>query len=183
MWNENVWTESKIELRQNIIKGVNPDILCLSVTHLPIAENISVSGFTWIDNNRKFVNLCAPKPSGRIGILSNQCLRATYDINILNKQHVGSLAVEFKDKYTDFSVVVITRYLSPGNSVWGRNASSFFVNLLSLVYTCSFADIIIICVDFKARIGCTLDFIPDIDNVNFRLVIDQIHVVGPLQNS
>ena len=140
--------------------------------HLPIAENISVSGFTWLGNNRKFVNVRAPKPSGGIGILINQRLQGTYDINILNKQHDGILAVEFRDKYTDFSVVLITCYLSPENSVWGRNASSFFVNLLSLVYTCSFADIIIICGDFNARIGCTLDFIPDIDNVNERLVLD-----------
>ena len=44
--------------------------------------------------------------------------------------------------------------------------------MLSVVYTCSFADIIIICVDFNTRIGCKLDFIPDIDNVTERLVLD-----------
>ena len=129
------WTESNSELRQNIIKGLIPDILCLIETHLPIAKNISVSGFTWIGNNRIFVNVCAPKPSGGIGILINQHLQGAYDINILNKQHDGILAVEFKDRYTDFSVVLITCYLSPENSVWGRNVSNFFCKLvISCVY-------------------------------------------------
>ena len=53
----NGWTESKSELRRNTIKGLNPDILCLIETQLPIAKYISVSGFTWIGNNRKFVNV------------------------------------------------------------------------------------------------------------------------------
>ena len=61
-------------------------------------------------------------------------------------------------------------YLSPENSVWGRDVSNGFVNILSLLYVCSFADLIVLCGDFNARIGKNLDFISDVHQVSKEFV-------------
>ena len=65
-------------------------------------------------------------------------------------------------------------YLSPENSVWGRDVSNYFVNILSLLYVCSLADLIVLCGDFNARIGKNLDFISDVDQVSKRICIDNV---------
>ena len=65
-------------------------------------------------------------------------------------------------------------YLSPENSVWGRDVSNYFVNILSLLYVCSFADLIVLCGDFNARIGKNLDFISEIDQVSKRICTDNV---------
>ena len=48
----------------------------------------------------------------------------------------------------------------------------FPIILLTIVYTCSYADAVVFCGDFNSRIGNNLDYIPDIDPVTERLAID-----------
>ena len=117
-------------------------------THLGVLDNVNIPGYVWLGNNRKFVNSRAPKPSGSVGVLFKEQL-----LCIIDKQFDGILAIEIKNRFTDFICVVFVCYLSPKNSVWEKDMSNYFVNILSLLYVCSFADLIVLCGDFNARIG------------------------------
>ena len=84
-------------------------------THLGVLENVNIPGYVWLGNNRKFINSCAPKPSGGVGVLLKEQLLCTYQTKIINKQFDGILAIEIKSRFTGFSCVVFVCYLSPEN--------------------------------------------------------------------
>lgn len=63
-------------------------------------------------------------------------------------------------------------YLSPEQSSWGRDASSFYNHLLNLMYIYSDCDNIVLAGDVNAKIGSMNDFIPDIDQIPVRKVLD-----------
>lgn len=69
---------------------------------------------------------------------------------------------------------IVAIYLSPENSLWGRDSINFFSHLISLIYSCSESDFTIVCGDFNARLGDLDDFIPDVDDLCSRLSIDSV---------
>ena len=77
-------------------------------------------------------------------------------------------------KQTDFSFVVISGYLPPENSVWGRDSQEFFSHALSLVYIYNECDAVFLCGDLNSRIG-SLDDTSDFDDINIpcRKIIDK----------
>lgn len=68
--------------------------------------------------------------------------------------------------------MIIAVYLSPENSVWGRDSVNFFAHLEHIIYTCPDVDDVIITGDINSRIGDSLDYIPGIDEVRPRIHID-----------
>ena len=75
---------------------------------------------------------------------------------------------------TEFTFIIIACYLSPENSIWGRNSDQFFAHLVSEVYTYSYADSVYLCGDFNARIGNKSDHIDNIDDIPPRRNIDDV---------
>ena len=63
-------------------------------------------------------------------------------------------------------------YLPPENSPWGRDATGFMSHVLSLIYTLCKFDAVYLVGDVNSRVGTKLDFIPNIDNVSNRKVVD-----------
>ena len=65
----NGWTELNSELRCSVIKKINPDIICLTETHLLNVNKINLDGYTCYVNNRKGISARAIRGSGGVAIL------------------------------------------------------------------------------------------------------------------
>ena len=74
----------------------------------------------------------------------------------------------FTHKKSDFSFVVVSAYLPPENSPWGRDAFSFFNHLLQLIYTNCDSDALFILGDLNARVGDLTDYDNAVDSLPMR---------------
>ena len=86
----------------------------------------------------------------------------------------GILCIKLTSKSTDYSLLLLTCYLPPENSVWGRNSQQFISHVLSYIYINNECTSVFVCGDFNARIG-SLDDLTDFDDVNIlkRHVLDK----------
>ena len=113
----------------------------------------------------------ACRASGGVGLLVKSSLFQEYKIEIIEKAD-GIIGLLFQHKLSCYSFVILSCYLPPENSPWGRDASAFFCQLLSLTYQFSEVDAIYIGGDVNARIGNMEDFLPTIDSIPRRVAID-----------
>ena len=97
-------------------------------------EIIEVESYKWIGFNRCRIHKDAPKASGGVGILIKHTILDQYLLESIDKSYDGILAINLTSNYTDYSFVVISGYLPPENSVWGRDSQEFSSHALSLVY-------------------------------------------------
>ena len=58
-------------------------------------------------------------------------------------------------------------------SSWGRDAITFYSHILSIIYSQPDCDAVYIARDLNDRIGDMKDFIPGLDNVPERVIIDK----------
>ena len=173
-WNVNGWTLTNSKIRESILKKINPDIICLTETHLTQGREIKLEGYHWYGHNRSLLNARAKRGSGGVGILVKDDIFNIFKVVITDKCYEGILCISLTHKHSDFDITVIVTYLPPENSVWGRDSSSFFSHLLSLVYSSVDSDIIVICGDFNARISNLDNYKPDIDDITRRISIDNV---------
>ena len=115
----------------------------------------------------------APANSGGVAILMKSEYLNDYVLNVVDSNSDGVLALELKHKTTGYSMLIITCSLPPSNSTWGRDATHFYAHVLSIIYMFSHCDMTIICDDLNSRFGMKKDFIPDIDEINDRTVLDK----------
>ena len=111
-----------------------------------------MDNYIWIWFSRPRTNVRALKAySGGVDILIKNSFLTEYNVKVIDKSFDGILGVEFRHKYTDFVFIVCACYLPPENSVWGKNSTAFFSHLISLMYTCNYADGMYLCGDYNAR--------------------------------
>ena len=127
--------------------------------------------FLW--HNRQHTHINAPKGSGGVGIFVRNSLFDLFEINVVDRTYDGILGILLKSKLTDHDIVIYTVYLSPENSLWGRNATDFYSHLVGQVYLSFDNDAVFVCGDFNSRIGEVSDIISDIDRISHRAVIDK----------
>ena len=74
-----------------------------------------------------------------------------YSVFIVDKTFDGIFCLRFVHKESQYSFILISCYLSPESSTWGRNADLYFGHLLALLYTVTdTVDSIYICGDFNS---------------------------------
>ena len=173
-WNLNGWTLENKHLRELLIKNVGSDIYCFSETHLPHDGNILVENYVSFVNNRKFKHRNAPKPSGGVAILVKDSVFNDFKVQVIDKELDGIIGLEFINKNSGFSFVVFSCYLSPDNSVWGRDPSTFFSHLISQMYLNCESDFLVVCGDLNGRVGNASDCVEGIDDLPPRRNIDNI---------
>ena len=162
-------------LRETIVKGENCDVVTLVETHLSGDNYVNISGYKCFQHNRQLRHFRAKSSFGGLCILVKNCLFEDYTIDIVDKSHEGILAALMKNKVSGYEVLLIACYLPPANSNWGRDASEFFAHILILIYQfASDTDAIYVTGDLNSRIGNACDFIPEIDSVTERVVIDKV---------
>ena len=168
--NVNGWTTANDCLRQNIVKVLNKDIVCIGETHLAKDKTIFVENYKWFGFNREHKHVKSPVTHGGVGILVKNTVLSLYTASVIDKQVDGILGVEFKSKFFESNFIVFCCYLPPVNSPWAE-PTNFFGHLLSQLYLHNNADLIIICGDFNARIGKEIDF-ANFDKIPNRVPLD-----------
>ena len=135
-------------------------------------DSIDIDGYTWIGNRRRFINKRANKGSGGVGILVSSNVYHNFFVDVTDKNHEGILAINLRNKHTDYTIALIAAYLPPDNSIYGRDPTSFFAHLTHLMYMYSDVDAVYLAGDLNGRIGQRLDFIEEVDDVPPRTPID-----------
>ena len=172
-WNINGWYENSRHIREAIINGIKPHIAILSETHLKnINDTIDIENYTCLSNPRVLRHLRAKRNYGGVCVLIHDDVKQYYDFCVVDKTYDGVIAVKFNCKLSDYCFLVVGLYLSPELSTWGRDASGFYDHLLQLMYEHSNADNIILGGDLNSKLGSLQDFIPDVDNVPPRTILD-----------
>lgn len=147
----------------------DPDIICLSETHLSRFEYIPLDGYKYFGNSRPVYK---GRKSGGVAILVKNDLFTDYSIVPCSTSFEGILGIELIHRHTDFCAVIVCNYLPPATSDYGKDPESFFGRLLQLSYEFCNACFMCYCGDFNARIGLHLDNNSEV--LPERLVIDTI---------
>ena len=97
-----------------------------------------------------------------------------YSFEIIDTSLDGKLCIKLTSKSTDYSLLLLSCYLPPENSVWGRNSQRFLSHVLSYSYINNERNSVFVCGDVNARIG-SLDDLTDCDDVKIikRHVLDK----------
>ncbi len=132
-----------------------------------------MSDYKWIGFNRPIKHKNSPYNFGGVGIFIKNYLYSSFNVSIENKLYDGILEIFLKEKITGYTIVIFCCYLPPERSPWGRNCTQYFSHIMSQLYLCSDADIVVLCGDLNARIGGMKDYTQNIDLIEERIVIDQ----------
>ena len=172
-WNVNGWTQNNQDLRVRVINHLNPDIVCLSETHLDGKNTIELEGYKFFDHNRQAKHRDAPYTHGGVGILVKNQMCQDYVISVVDQSFDGILAIKFSHRISTYSFVVFSCYLPPENSLW-CDATNFYGHLISLIYSYEDSDALYVCGDFNGRIGNEKDYVEDMDELPPRQVVDDV---------
>ena len=71
-----------------------------------------------------------------------------------------------------YDIIIVGCYLPPQNSLYGRDALYFHSHMLSYMYQYYNCDAVYMCGDLNSKLGKSPDFIPGIDELTHRKVID-----------
>ena len=161
------------DIKTQVVQYTQCDLISLNETWLKDdTETIDIPGYTWFGHNRQLVNKRALKGSGGVGILAANYLFSEFDIFVLDKQFDGMLTLSLCHKETEYKFILVTAYLPPDNSLYGRDATGFFSHLINLIYMHTDYDAIYIAGDLNGRIGNKSDFIECVDDIPKRTAID-----------
>lgn len=167
--NINGWTEKSKELKEKICKHGNPDVICISETHLSENEEINIEGYRFYGHHRVARH---QRRSGGVAIMIKNQVFLEFSVRPVPPTYDGILAVSLKQNKTDYEMLVIVNYLPPCNSEYGRDPEEFFGKLLLINYMSNTIDAIFMCGDFNSRIGTIQDVNDDSLNIPTRTSVD-----------
>ena len=150
------------------------DVVAISESHLQGNETIDMEGYVWFGHNRQGTHIRAPKGSGGVGILVREELLQNFHVELVDKSYEGIIGIKLQHRISEYTVIVFSCYLPPENSTWGRDSLSFFSHLLSQIYLLNEIDAIVVCGDLNSRVGKLDDYIPDVDELSCRKIVDNI---------
>ncbi len=148
--------------------------MLLSETHLRENETLNIEGYVSYVHNRTGLHRNAPKGSGGVGILIKRHLLQCFNTEVVDKDIDGIIGIKIVNKFSGFTCVIFCCYLPPENSVWGRDADSFFAHLTTQMYLNQESDVLLIGGDFNARIGTADDFVRGLDKMPSRVCLDTV---------
>ena len=163
-------------MRSAIISKLNPDFVAISESHCKdnFDNQPCVDGYTWIGHCRPFQHRQSTRQFGGVGLLFKTELTSVFEYSIVSSVYDGILGILFKCRQSDVQFLIISCYLPPEDSTWGRDSNLFFSQLLSLVYSYAECDHIFICGDVNSRIANMKDFLLSVDNISDREILDEV---------
>ncbi|CAG2197576.1 unnamed protein product [Mytilus edulis] len=159
-------------VRLNSISCLNLDVLGIAETHLKKDEVLIVNDFKWFGHNRNGIHKNAKCGSGGVGFLIKDYLTEIFDIGILDQSFEGILWLYLHHRLSNFRFNICVCYLPPDHSTRQVDKELFFDTLISQVYEFQNDGLFYICGDFNSRCGDEYDYIPGVDCINMRSVID-----------
>ena len=92
------WTPQNAQLREEIIRTQDLDIITISETHLKGEELLVMNDYTWFGHNRRSTHINAWRGSGGVGVLVKGSVLQIYDVLIYDKSYDGILCLVLTDK-------------------------------------------------------------------------------------
>lgn len=159
-------------MRELCILNKDLDILGIVETHLRNNDIINVDGYIWFGKNRHTLHPKAKKGSGGVGFLVKKDLMFNFNISVLDDTTEGILWLQCKCKVSDISMCICVCYLPPSGTSREVDSNAFFDTLMTQVYTYQKLGMFYICGDVNSRIADEADYIPGVDNIPERIVLD-----------
>ena len=150
-WNVSGWTRDNELIRSQILDKINADIICINETFLTGQNTIFIEGYTWYGHNRSTKHVNARRGSGGVGLFVRNELFTHFKVEIIDKSIDGILLLQVTHLVSEYTIAVVSCYLPPVSSPWGRGSISLFGHLLSILYTLD-SDNVVIAGDLNARI-------------------------------
>ena len=168
----NGWTINNSLVRQNILQGIKPDVICLRETHLRNNAVIHLEGY--VTNSALFhrteTNIYIENIQKTV--LPSKSVQDIYTMSVIDKSVDGIIIVKLVHKESKYSILLINCYLPPENSLYDRDAVGFFAHILSFIYQHCDCDLIQMCGDINSKLGKLIDYIPEVDVVPPRIILD-----------
>ena len=163
----NGWTTRNVghELRCTVLGSYDADLICVNKTHLKPGEEISMSGYKFINHPCYQSELLGYKGHGGVGILVKNNVYNEYKVSTVYKDYEGILGLRLAHREHGRITHLYSTYLPPENLKYGRESNSFFYKLLMELYKYDNVDEFVMVGDLNARIGkdtetCYTDKIP-----------------------
>ena len=173
-WNVNSWTNCNCEVRIEILKQIDADIIFINETKLKGNDKLNLPNYKWFGFNRKNQLKKARSGSGGVGIFLKCNILDEWNFSEIDRNMDGLYVVCLTHKINDFKLVLNPCYLPPENSSWGMESDAYFNHLISTLYSIEDIDLFIGGGDINARIGHNNDFIVDVDTLPNREVLDSV---------
>ena len=107
-----------------------------------------------------------------MGIFVKNSVLDHFTVNIVDKAYDGILCLRFEHRGSQYFFIIISCYLSPETSTWGRNADFFFSHLLVLIYSTDVGSVYL-CGDVNSRIADLRDYAAG-DDISSRAALDTV---------
>ncbi len=147
--NVNGWTMNNGNMMESIVEYAEADIFCVNEMQFSPKSYLEgvLSYYEWIGHNRKCTHVNAPHTFGGVGIFVKNDIMNNFKVQIIDKDFDGSLAVTFVNITSEYTFVIIA-YLPPEHSMWGRDGTAFYKQLVTLSYSLNDADMILLAGDW-----------------------------------
>ena len=94
------------ELRKIALISENPDIICLTETHLQNKESVDWAGYHTFTLNRLNIDLCANRGSGGVSILVRNVLKNDFEVSECYTCRDNVLGVSIVNKLSKESYII-----------------------------------------------------------------------------
>lgn len=142
-----------------------PDIVCISETHLVEGEAMEISNYKFYGHHR---SVRGKRRSGGVAILVKDTVYKEFSVKTCSANQDGILALELTHRITGYTTVVASNYLPPCSSEFGKDPEGFYSCLLTLCYEFSSADMLYLSGDFNSRLGNLQDVIQNATDISER---------------
>ena len=156
-WNVGGWYHRNSNLREAVIHTFNRDIVGIVESHLRFNDKIDISYYTCFGNNRIIENNRAKKGFGSVGFLVCNHLFKNFSVSILNDKVKDCLWLQLTYLTSKDIALFCVCYLPPTTNSRGDYSFEFFNILKQQILQYQSLGHIVICGDFNARCGHTID--------------------------
>jgi exonuclease III len=173
-WNINGWSANTRDTKKLILQTFDADVISLCETHLSGNDEIDLDNYKCFVHNRQYRHCNLNRTFGGVQVLVKYHVLNCYDVTVTDKSYDGILCLRFVNKMSGYCFFILSCYLPPSNSIWGRDGVAFYNHLLSLLYSYSDADALYIMGDLNSRFGNESETIDYVDcTLPERKIIDK----------
>ena len=159
------------KLRSECLLLNNLDIIGVAETHLFGDQCLYFPGYTWYGQNRT-KHTKAKKGSGGIGFFIKHDVSENYIVETLDSEHEGILWIQCRSKRGNHIFNCCVCYVPPSESTRSIDLTEFYDTLMHQVHIYCQDKQFFICGDFNGRVGDLEDYIPGVDILPERNVVD-----------
>ena len=159
-------------MKEKLLLFNNPDIVCVTETHLKNNDQICIEGYKYYGLNRLLLNKHALRGSGGIGVLVKNVHFNNYLIKTCYEWKDNLFGLKLENKYSSETLIVYCIYVPPPESSrYAKETEKVFNNLVIEIYSETETDNISLCGDFNARVGRKADVL-NCDIMPERRIVD-----------